>query len=89
MKTFSLQITYRKGEPFAAYIYLAMKPGQRSVRTEEAGPDLVVDYAADGTPIGIEIISPGHVTLEEINGVFDRLGLGRPAPAELAPLQAA
>ncbi len=82
-------ITYRMREPFAAYIYLAGKPGQRSARTEEAGPDLVVDYAADGTPIGIEIISPGHVTLEEINSVFDRLGLRRPAPAELVLLRVA
>ncbi len=45
----SLQITYRKGRGFAAYLY----------RTE-ASPDglLVVDYAADGRPIGVEITAP-------------------------------
>jgi uncharacterized protein YuzE len=89
MSTFSLQITYRKGEPFAAYIYLFRKPGQRSARTEEVSPDLLIDYAADGTPIGIEIVSPRYVAMDEILAVFDRLGIGRPALNELAPLRAA
>ncbi len=89
MKTLSVQVTYRKGEPFAAYIYLAAKPGQKSARTEDVSPDVVIDYAADGTPLGIEIVSPGFVTLDEIHAVFDRLGLGRPEPSELAPLRAA
>lgn len=89
MTTLSLQVTYRKGEPFAAYLYLPRNPGQKSARIEEVGPDLLIDYAADGTPIGIEIVSPGYVSVEEILGVFDRLGLGRPSPAELAPLRAA
>ena len=89
MKTVSLQITYRKGKPFAAYIYLASCPGQKSARTEAVTEDLLIDYAKDGTPLGIEVVSPGYVSIEEIQGVFDRLGLGRPAPAELAPLKAA
>ena len=29
MKSFSLQITYRKGKPFAAYIYLAPSPDRK------------------------------------------------------------
>jgi uncharacterized protein YuzE len=85
----SLQITYRKGRPFAAYIYLNRRPGERSVRTEQASQDLLVDYAVDGRPIGIEIITPEVVTLEEVNALFDRLGLSRPSPSDLAPLQAA
>ena len=89
MMPVSLQITYRKGRPFAAYIYLNRKPGEKSARTEEASPDLLVDYAADGRPIGIEIVTPEAVTVDEVNAVFDRLGLGRPSPIDLAPLQAA
>lgn len=89
MKTVSLQITYRKGQPFAAYIYLASNPGQKSARTEAVTEDLLIDYGKDGTPLGIEIVSPGYVSIEEIQDVFDRLGLGRPARAELAPLRAA
>lgn len=60
-----LQITYRKGRPLAAYLYLAHPTGERSAKME-ASPDglVVVDYAADGRPIGIEITAPEAVTLE-------------------------
>jgi uncharacterized protein YuzE len=89
MSALSLQITYRKGQPFAAYIYLGHAPGSKAVRTEEVGSDLLVDYNADGSPLGIEIVSPGYVTVEEINAAFDKLGLNPPSAAELAPLRAA
>ena len=89
MSTFSLQVTYRKGKPFAAYIYLAHAPGTKSARTEQIGPELLIDYAADGSPLGIEIVSPGYVSEDEVLTIFDRLGLDRPSAAELAPLRAA
>ena len=89
MSAVSLQITYRKGKPFAAYIYLAHQPGTKSTRTEQIGPELVIDYAADGLPLGIEVISPGFVTEEEIIAAFERLGLEPPPTDELAPFGAA
>ena len=89
MKTVSLQITYRKGKPFAAYIYLSRQNGQKSVRTEAISEDLLIDYSEDETPLGIEIVSPGMVSINEIQAVFDRLGLGRPSLIELEPLKAA
>lgn len=89
MSALSLQITYRKGKPFAAYIYLAHKPGAKSARTEQVGPELLIDYAEDGSPLGIEVVSPGFVTEEEINAAFIRLGLDPPSTEELAPLRAA
>jgi uncharacterized protein YuzE len=89
MSALSLQITYRKGKPFAAYIYLAHVPGAKSVRTEPVGPELLIDYGADGSPLGIEIVSPGYVTEDEIITAFDRLGIARPSSADLAPLRAA
>jgi len=89
MSAYSLQITYRKGRPFAAYIYLAHPPGTKSARSEQVGPELVIDYAADGSPLGIEVVSPGFVTPEEINQVFKRLGLEPPPASDLAPLRAA
>ena len=89
MKSFSLQITYRKGKPFAAYIYLASTPGQKSVRTESVTQDLLIDYAEDGTPIGIEIVSPRYVSIDEIQSIFDRLGFDKPDSAELEPIKAA
>lgn len=89
MSTYSLQVTYRQGKPFAAYLYLPHAPGTKSARTEEVTEDLLIDFAADGTPLGIEIVSPGDVTVEEIHAAFDRLGLTRPEPADLSPLRAA
>lgn len=88
-RTFSVQVTYRKGRPFAAYIYFQRKPGQKSVRTERVSRGVLIDYAADGTPRGIEVVSPGHVSLDEINEAFDRIGLQRPEPRDLEPLKAA
>lgn len=89
MKTPSLQVTYRKGKPIAAYLYLPRRSGDRAKRTTEPIEGLLVDYAADGRPIGLEIRSPGYVTVEQINDVLDQLGLGRIKAEELAPLQAA
>lgn len=89
MSALSLQVTYRKGQPFAAYIYLGHAPGLKAERTEEVGPDLLIDYASDGSPLGMEIVSPGYVTLEEINAAFQKLGLTPPSPSELGPLRAA
>jgi uncharacterized protein YuzE len=89
MSTFSVQVTYRKGKPFAAYIYLKRRPGQKAARTEQVSSEVLIDYAADGSPLGIEIVSPGHVSLEEINQAFDRIGLDRPEPGDLEPLRAA
>jgi len=52
-------------------------------------PDLLVDYAAEGSPLGLEILSPGTVTVERVWAVFDQLGLERPPASELSPLPAA
>jgi hypothetical protein len=89
MRALSLQVTYRKGRPMAAYIYLPRQPGDKAKRTAEPIPGLLVDYAADGRPIGIEIRSPGHVTIEQVQQLFADLGLSPVTEAELAPLKAA
>jgi hypothetical protein len=89
MKPISLQVTYRKGRPSAAYIYLDRRPGTKSARTAELSPDIVVDFAPDDQPIGLEIVDPESVTVENILAVFDQLGLARPDSSELAPLEAA
>lgn len=86
----SLQITYRKGRAFAAYLYLSHATGEKSARTEASSDGLlVVDYARDGRPIGVEITSPDAVTLDRINGLL--AGLGQPplAEQEFRPLTAA
>jgi len=89
MKQSYLEVTYRKGRPLAAYYHLPRRAGDKSVRTEEVGHGLVVDFAPDGRVIGIEITTPSQLRLAELNDVLVRAG-ENPVPAEdLAPLLAA
>jgi len=86
----SLQITYRKGRPFAAYLYLSRVTGERSARTEASADGLlIVDFAADGRPIGIEITAPGAVTLDRINDTLRDLAQTPLLDLEFDPLRAA
>ena len=89
MKERYLEVTFRKGKPLAAYLYLPRRVGVKSVRTEQAAPGINVDYAGNREPIGLEITAPDQVTVEEINAVLERLGLSVMGPEELAPLKAA
>lgn len=84
-----LEVTFRKGKPIAAYLYLRGRAGARSVRTEEMAPGVLVDYAGNGEPIGLELTAPADVRLEQINSVLGGLGLEAVTPQELAPLQPA
>ncbi|MBK9129818.1 MAG: DUF2283 domain-containing protein [Phycisphaerales bacterium] len=59
-----LEVTFRKGRPLAAYCYLPRQDGDRTVPTDEVG-GLVVDFATDGRPIGIEITTPARLVLGE------------------------
>lgn len=88
MKHSYLEVTFRKGRPLAAYYYLPRRDGDRSVRTDRVG-DLVVDFAPDGRPIGIEITTPSRLVLGELNQLLSKLGQCPAVPEDLAPLLAA
>jgi hypothetical protein len=89
MKGRYLEMTFRKGKPLAAYLYLPRPAGVKSARTEEMAPGILADFTAKGDPIGLEITAPTQVTAEQINVVLTKLGLAPIAPEELAPLKAA
>ncbi len=89
MKKSYLEITFRKGRPLAAYLYLPRKPEDRSHRTRRAAAGLIVDYAEDGRAIGIEITAPAKVSEVAINRVLEELGMEPLGHADLAPLEAA
>ena len=57
MKDRYLEVTFRKGKPLAAYLYLPRSVGAKSTRTEEALPGVLVDFAASGEPIALEIVT--------------------------------
>lgn len=71
----SLQVTYRKGRAFAAYLHLSHSTGENSARTV-ASPDglLIVDYGTRGRPLGVEITAPQAVPLERLNQLLADLG---------------
>lgn len=89
MKHSYLEVTYRKGRVLAAYFYLPRAAGETSVRTEKLDGGLLVDFAADGRPIGIEITSPSHFDLSALNQALSRLGQQPLRAEDLAPLAAA
>ena len=88
-KSHYLEVTFRHGRPIAAYYYLPRETSQKSVRTRRVEPGLVIDYAADGQAIGIEITAPGKVSLAALNAILRELGHPLASEADFAPLVAA
>jgi uncharacterized protein YuzE len=89
MKELYLEVTFRNGQPIAAYLYLPREIGEKSYRTSKAEPGMVVDFSQSGNPIGIEITAPTKITAADLNDVLSKLGLPPMKDSELAPLQAA
>jgi uncharacterized protein YuzE len=84
-----LEVTFRKGRPLAAYLYLPRPAGAQSVRTEDLGRGLLADYDATGRVIGLEITAPRQTTADEINRALQHLGQPPIDAVEVAPLRAA
>lgn len=84
-----LEVTYRHGQPLAAYFYLPRPTSEKSVRTKRVDPGLIIDYAANGQPLGIEITAPAQLTVVALNRLLRELGCAPVRRADLAPLRAA
>ena len=86
----SLQVTYRKGRPFAAYLHLTHETGEKSAKTvPSADGSLVVDYAQNGKPIGVEITAPSAVPLVRLNRLLADLGETPLSEHDYVPVRAA
>jgi uncharacterized protein YuzE len=84
-----LEISFHGGKPFAAYLRLPRDHGAKIARTREVRPGLVVDFAADGKPMGIEIVHPSQTSAETILAVIEEVHAAPVSLQELAPLRAA
>lgn len=84
-----LEITYRDGSPWVAYLHLPRKKREKSDHCREIEPDLVLDINKEGKLIGIEFLTPRLVTLEAINRILIEYGLQPLQKSHLAPLLAA
>ena len=88
MSPAQLQVTYRKGRFIAAYLSLSRRPGDPSVRTLVREP-FVVDFAADGRALGVEIFDRPKALLNKLNAVLDEIGVKPLTKADVAPIFAA
>lgn len=89
MKSSYLEVTFRRGRPLAAYLYLPRAPADKSDRVEQAGSGLLVDYTADGKPIGVEITAPVQVGIAKLNRVLANLHAPAVTNEDIAPLRVA
>ena len=81
-----LEITYRHGKALAGYLYLAKSGDEKVVRSQKVAPGMVVDYASDDQPVGIEITSPSTISAQAINELLTELHQQTLGKEELAPL---
>ncbi len=88
MKHRTLEVTFRKGKPFAGYLYLPRSEGARVARTVDEGHGLRVDFDALGAPMGVEIVSPSASTVAALRLLLAQLGVTELDALELAPLAA-
>ena len=83
-----LEVSYRKGKPFAGYLYLSAARPRTPCRTEEIRPGVLIDTGEDGEPLGIEFLSPGSVTLDDLRAIEAHLRGARLQREDLRPILA-
>ena len=88
-KRVSLKVTYRRGRPIAAYVYLPREAGDRVAKTDRFDETVLVDRAADGRAIGIEIVDPSQCGPDRLLDILQSLGQADIDRDELQPLTAA
>jgi len=89
LKRISLKVTYRRGLPIAAYVYLPRQEGDRVVTTERLDDAILIDRSADGRAIGVEIVDPSQCGPDRLLEVLRSLGQSEVDRSEFGPLQAA
>jgi hypothetical protein len=88
MKQRYLEVTFRKGKAFAAYLYLPRPVGAHAARTLDCGRGMRIDLDEHDVPIGLEIAAPLSVTVAELNDVLTRHGMPALDAEEWAPIAA-
>ena len=81
-----IEVTYRRGKAFAAYIYLPAETTQEVATTRELRPGIVADFDRDGNVLGVEIVHPGHTSRGQILEVLRELRVTGVTEEELAPI---
>ncbi len=89
-----IEISYRDGKAYAAYLLLATADARanhrkRVYRSVPHEGGYVVDFTRAGIPLGIEVTAPAAVTLAKVNRLLTSLGLAKVSRTVLRPLLAA
>jgi hypothetical protein len=88
MKQRYLEVTFRKGKPLAAYLYLPRVPGARVARTLDGGRGIRADLDDRGGLMRVEITAPSAATIADLNSVLAQYGVAALEDEEWAPLAA-
>lgn len=89
MKMTHLSVSFINGKALVAYLYLPRRARDKSVRTRRVPGSLIIDFAADGRALGVEILDPQRVTLTAMNRALRAVGAEPITRKDLAPLRAA
>lgn len=79
-----LQVTYRDGKFFAAYLCLAEPKGDRRPRTKRLSSSVLLDVDEQGNAIGVEILSREGMDADKLNALLKPFGVRTIQPRELA-----
>jgi len=74
MKQRYLEITFRKGKPFAAYLYLPRAAGAKAARTLDGGHGVRIDLDERGGLLGLEITAPSACSVRGCSAQRRRVG---------------
>jgi hypothetical protein len=84
-----LEVTFRTAGRWRRTTTFLARSTRRACGPAAWSPGLVIDYASDGSAIGIEITTPTRLSLPTLNAVLAELGHAPAREADLAPLAAA
>jgi hypothetical protein len=84
-----LEVTYRHGEAFAAYLRLRREPGARVAATREVSPAILADMDDAGRPIGLELLAPASTTIAQVQAALLAIHAQPVAERDLRPLRVA
>lgn len=82
-----LEIWYRESRVDYAYLYTPRRLGEsRRGPSREAKPEMILHFNTTDELLGIEMLSPAKVRLEDVNRVARKHGLPPVTPIHLNPL---
>ena len=74
------------GRLLAAHLYLQKRTRTTVAHSRPEPGRIVVDFAADGTPLGLEFVAPSKVSLTAVNKVLQASGQAVASADDLWPI---